>query len=347
MQSEDVISNCEVIHFCQAAADVKYILDYYEKNVNEKLFVVVVNVRMVYDFFCSLRLDRMRLLFVPYSDKFSIKNIAIVVAEKKRLMKVYRENFVSIKKSKVYFYCNYFDWITFFFVNKLIEENKVFFLGHYLGWDEFKKSAVGVKEGIKLFLYYVLTGIKFDLTTYASDNTVLRYAPSGGRITIADAKMPKENIFKKYSFSAIESRCPQKAVLVVDAQDNPWISGFREKMISLLIYLKENGYKLYIKPHPRLGYSVEFLEYADLSDINIPSEFLDLSAFVAVIGLSSTVLIDAAKKEGNAYSLMNLFKYTDRSRYDYAKRYIQKQGDGFVKIIDDENEFRRVFDKCE
>lgn len=90
--------------------------------------------------------------------------------------------------------------------------------------------------------------------------------------------------------------------------------------------LKKRNFKVYLKPHPRLGYS-DFLKEKIyyIANSNIPAELIDDSSFNMIIGIISSALAYFAEKDNSkVISLINIY---DFQKSDVKKRFYEYLND--------------------
>jgi hypothetical protein len=90
------------------------------------------------------------------------------------------------------------------------------------------------------------------------------------------------------------------------------IEGYPDTLLTIIREMKDMGFSLYLKPHPRLGPTPGMLSFCDhvIPDY-IPAEFINADNFVVVAGISSTSLAQLAKRHNNVYSIISLLPYSD------------------------------------
>ena len=75
--------------------------------------IFVFNVKALYRFLLSLKLDLHELVFIPYSEYLSIKNPILIYKEKKQINNIYFTFFKNIKNADIYIFSNVFNWRIF------------------------------------------------------------------------------------------------------------------------------------------------------------------------------------------------------------------------------------------
>ena len=97
---------------------------------------------------------------------------------------------------------------------------------------------------------------------------------------------------------------------------------------------KMENYNIYIKPHPRLGYSkildscnVEFIEEY------IPSELLEFENIDIVFGIETTSIVTS--DFSNRYCILDLFEYSNLARKKYIVDYLNELSEGKMTFLKD------------
>lgn len=76
----------KIVIICQAPADVQYLIDLYRRKQLRCDSIFVINVYNVFLFLQSLKLDDVRLYFIPYK-LFSCKNVVNVIKERRDFLR--------------------------------------------------------------------------------------------------------------------------------------------------------------------------------------------------------------------------------------------------------------------
>jgi hypothetical protein len=292
----------KIIIFCQAPANVQYLIDLYENNRESQITVVVINVKGVFDFIESLNLELHKLIFVPYR-QFSYSAPITITKERKRLHNLYIEYFFEVRNAHVYFFSIYYDWLTFFFIKELSRYNQV----SYFESESRDDSGYTKKMSLKNILYrtalHYITGIKFNFTIPERNEIVFDYIKYN---IIKESVDTNSELIQKYLCRQVVSR---KSLLLLETDPSSYdiFVNYIENLTTVLELIRQYGYDLYVKPHPRLGYSKcvdPFLN--ELLPSNIPAEFIDISNFKIVIKIESTCRFYSDK---TVYSIIDLFEF--------------------------------------
>ncbi|MHA1395368.1 MAG: hypothetical protein ACTSRZ_17830 [Promethearchaeota archaeon] len=305
----------KILIFCQAPSDIKYALTIYERNKNNaEISIVTVNVKGMYEFIGKLNLNISELFFIPYPK--NLKRINIIIKTKKYLRSFYKNNFYHIKNYIIYYFSNHFDYMTFFMLKKLEKNNKIIFINHYD--DEvaknYKPASFSLKYLGKKIIYYYITGLWFEF--YRFDKSyMLKFPFKRFQITEKKNDILDKGIYDKYSVKINKSDSKKILFLEMDYKKSKIFKNYKSITLKLISFLKKNGFKLYLKPHPRLGYSLFLKDKVDyIVNSDIPAEFIDDSSFDMVIGISSSALAYFAEK-GNSkvISLINIYDFKKKN----------------------------------
>ena len=80
----------KVLFFCQAPADVQYILHFIQNcNHNCEIHILIINVQGMFNFFQYIALKKVKIQFIPYKYGFRLKSINTILKTKIYLKKLY------------------------------------------------------------------------------------------------------------------------------------------------------------------------------------------------------------------------------------------------------------------
>lgn len=295
----------QLILFSQAPADIIYVLSLYEqKKDHYKVKIIVVNVINNFKFLKSLKL-KAEIEYVPVIAKKNLLKLFIFFI---RLRIIYIKLFNKIDRSEVYFFSNTEDYVTAFFIEKLSLKHNVYFIDiHKIKGPE----IFGFKNSLSKIIVQFLLGIRIKFFIHYSG--VSAYQALFDLNRVAEKKLnPNVNLSKQYQYR-INNQADKKKLLLFEGNGALSILYVDyEKTLRAIIEKLSKKYKIYIKPHPRLGYS-DFLNDYDVIIVenHIPSEFIFLDNFDVILGIVTTAI--ATSKHYNKYSLINLFEFTDKS----------------------------------
>jgi hypothetical protein len=312
--------DAEVIIFCQAPADLIYVLNIIERFKIQKKILITRNTKSLYFFLQKLNLENTWIVHLENLtlDLRSLKSIRL----NKKIISETIYLFSNFKEKKVYFFSTSYDYYTAALVAKLSEKNHVYYYNHY----DCLTSKVGNKSFslvriIKAKLYqYITNGVKFlhdQHKNFPKFNASLYPIES---LTIY--KKPVVN--KKYLYTV--NTHPNVLLLISEKEIMSLALNEVDKIYIIVNHFK-NNFKIYYKGHPRLGSSVIVSNWADeiIPDI-IPSEFICYKKFEYVIGIGSAALCyPAEKKYSKVISLLkhvkSLNNYSNEDLIIYLKEY--------------------------
>ncbi len=323
----------EIIIFCQAPAHIQYTLSIYEKNKDSSVIsIFCINVEGMFTFLSTLNLKLKQLIFIPYSRKFLFKRPFSILNEKKRLSCLYEKYFYYCSECDIYFFAINYDWLSFGFLVKLSKKNKIYFVEQLKLPVSHHVLNIRFKKQLQLIIFQYLIGARLLLNT--ANKELVLYFPYKryGIIKIIPAKL-NDNIYRKYSF---EYRpISKRSILLFEQNLNKFIENYDERIIEILNVLKKNGFSIYLKPHPRLGYTNKITgSVSGLLPAYIPGEFINVNSFQIIIGVFTGSLSYFAKKGiVPTYSLINLFKFKNKSSVDFYKDFLIKQSKGKIRFV--------------
>jgi len=334
----------KIIILCQAPAQIQYVLSIYETYKDSALIsIFCIDLESIYKFLSSLKLNLERLIYISGTLNFSFSNPIKIFFTKKEINYTYLKYFHNTSGCEIIYFSNRFDWFTFSLVEKLTNENKIYF------WDYLEISENeniydhGIKRKLQLTILYFITGIKY---RYLKIDTKSQLDCPYKKYEIIKTKPHRvsEKIFIKYSYSILNNS--KKSILFFenDMSGYNYIQDYKGKILEIFRYLKSKNYDVYIKPHPRLGYTVDLnSEFTSLIPSFIPAEFLKIDSFQMILGVLTASLTHFAVV-GNkpTFSLMNLFKFKNRSTQRHYQDYLLKQSDNRLLFINSFGELERI-----
>lgn len=310
---DNLIDEPGMFLFCQAPADVPYLLSIYKKYVGTlEITVCVINVQNTYKFIKGLNLSLKGLIFIPY-ELSTMKNWKLVWEEKRRLKNLQQTYFKSEKPKIVYFFSRFEDWLTASFITHLAKSkhNIIYYYNHYDQVDVHYKRHTGLnlKNQLKLLMLYYITGacFKFEII-----NKQPEFVFDKVRILEKEAKL-NPDVFEDY-FHQIETSLSRKTILLFISSCD--ITLFNEEKYNmqvnvLIAFLKQLDYDVLIKGHPRIGSPKinDGIEVTFIPDY-IPAEFIKIDPSVTIIGIDSFAIIKIAKEKNfKVISLLNMFEF--------------------------------------
>jgi hypothetical protein len=323
----------QIIIFCQAPADIQHVLMLYEKYKEKKeISIYNIHVEGSYQFLKSLNLNIKELVFIPYDFNLSLKRPYNFIKARKKIKRLLDKYFVMTFNTKVFFFSPWFDWLTFYFLGELQKQNNtVIYYKHYLGVSEEGRDPITIKEKITIRLFNYLTGLKLQFVD-SPQNHRLFFPFYKYKIHMENSQKINLELLSKYKYSINTHN--KKSILLFESnmENNPIIIEYISTMQNILKYFKNNNYTLYIKPHPRLGYTEKLRNYFDdIIPSEVPAELIDISNFDCIFGISSSSLASSSKRHANVYSLINLFQFEDSNLKSFYIEYLNKNSNNKIK----------------
>jgi hypothetical protein len=195
-------------------------------------------------------------------------------------------------------------------------------------------------DKIKLQVYKYITGIDFQIVDFGEAN-VLRF-PSKRYGVRSKELLVDSNIFSKYAYKF--DKITERSVLLFESlpeQEDDMLMDYQSIMACVLRELKDAGYRIFIKPHPRVGGSPFAKEYADcILSKSIPGEFISVENFLSVIGVDTLALANIARRSsrGKFFSLIKMFKFRHEESKTLFVDYLREHSEDniiFTETIDE------------
>ena len=182
------------------------------------------------------------------------------------------------------------------------------------------KEIISIQNNIKVKIMKYLFDIDIKFFSIAGANAY-QYLFDKNKINTISIKVnPKDLDGYRYKINSNH----KKNLLLFESNgilDKSFVN--YQKELTQIILKVIDKYDVYIKPHPRLGYS-KFLNTYKINIIEsyIPSELLRISDFDIVLGIDSASI--ATGQHLNKFSLIDLFEFSDETRKNYLKNYLNK-----------------------
>jgi hypothetical protein len=333
----------EAIFFCQAPADLQYILSQIDKGNYKSIIIIVINTEKVFDFINTLNLPSTQLIFIPYKQNSQLFNPISIFGERTRLRKIYNSYFKDKKSCQIYYYSLGYDWITFFLLEKLSHNNSVFYVDFEAPTIEMLKST-SLYQKINQLTVFLITGIWFPFAMHSEiKNEFLFLDLLKYKIKTIKPVVSKQSLIK-YAYKEKDIKQPGVLLLESNMETYDMYIDYQTDILHILGILKNKGFYVYVKPHPRLNFS-PFIEKYVFGFIpkEIPAEFLDVSEFRMVLKTDS--IASFASDTNNVYSILELLRYRKEGiKNGYRNKLIELDINN-LKFIENETEFIQLLDK--
>lgn len=327
------MSRKKISIFCQAPGDIIHVLAIYQEHCSEsRISIYCVNVKPIYDYLLSLKLEVVNLEFIPYDFKFSPTNPFSIIVARKKLKKIHKTLFANKKNETVYFFAIWFDWISFFLVNKLTNNNNVIYYEHYKSVPEKGKEKYNIKEKYILTLYYWVTGLKLQ---YTKDDAIKRllFLYQDKNIKKQSALEIKPELFSPYLYQV--ENIQDKSVLLIETELTGYdiFSDYQSEMRQIINTLQKKGYIIYIKGHPSLGTTKEIEDICNyIIPKHIPAELIDTSQFHKFIGIQSFSLVYFSNISDSVFSIIELLSFNKKSQKNMYLEYLNSNSNKKIKF---------------
>ena len=318
--------------FVQAAADLAYALSIYDARHRERKPVeLFVRARSVYEFVRGLPLDGARVGLLEDGFTSFPKTPRAILGARNRLRASYGERFEEAP-GEAYFFTPLMDVTTSYFVSRLASRCPVFLADHYRLRDP-RLTRWGPKTLAKWSLLKFITGVSFafcvreelDCATYPvlphEQFEIKRLEPQIDR-----------DVVERFRFR-IESVPGRTAVLFVwDDEEVRFLRDPQESFRWMTNCLLGQGFRVYVKPHPRLGHP-GFLDRMNVRILpaGVPAEFLDLGQFDLRVGVDSLALARTAVASGSpSVSLVNVVGFRDSDTPGKIRHWLDQHAEGQI-----------------
>ena len=327
--------------FVQAPADLAYALSIYDAKRREgKPVELFVRARSIYEFVRGLPLDGAVVSFLDDGFTSFPKTPRAIVGARSRLRATYRAHFQAVP-GEVYFFTPLMDVTTCYFVSRLAGRCPVFLADHYRLRHP-QLTRWGPKTLAKWSLLKFITGVSF---TFCVRKELGGASYSALPREQFEIKLIRSHIdprvVERYRFP-IDSVAGRTAVLFVwDDDEVGFLRDPRESFRWMVDCLLRQGFRVYIKPHPRLGHP-GFLERMNVRMLpaGVPAEFLDLKQFDVRVGVESLALARTAVVSGSpSVSLVKVVGFRDSASPGRIRRWLDQHAEGRILYPGTEAEF--------
>lgn len=325
----------EIVIFCQAPADIQYALSIYDKyQGNRTVHFFVIQVKGIYKFLTELKLKNAQVKFIPYPN-LKIKNPKSIIKVRQYIKTNIKRYFRYMTEREIYYFSNSYDWLTFAFIANIAKRNTVFCHDHYAKAIPCKKeSPLSIKDLLIILIYFYLTRV-FLHYQRVNNRGIMSFNPDRYGVSEIDIPVSKDG-YIKYAYH-IESNRLRKNILFYesDLSNYKMISSYNETLEEIIDCFTEAGFTIYIKPHPRLGYS-NILKECDVQVLpqHVPGEFISHEGFSAIVGIETVAIAKIVHiSDIPVYSLMDLFEFRNEKVKNSYKEYLMHQSEGKLKFV--------------
>jgi hypothetical protein len=331
--------NNNLIVFCQAPADVQYVLDIYiERNTKDRIQIYVINVYGVYQFLKSLNLNIDKLEYIPYK-LLNIKKIWMIPIEKKRIRDIFNHHFKHTVTGEVVFFSRFEDWLTAAFLTFFLRKKNVIinYVNHYDSIEGFTSTRLSFRLYVYKLLLKWLTGIWFDL--FIRDK-LPEFPYYKYRITEQKNKTTSQSI-QLFSYQIPKQQGKFNVLLFLAKSERAMFDPLEHDrtLIEVIKVLKSYGFNIIIKGHPRVGLPPGVEIYADIIIPEyVPGEFISIDKIALCIGVDTNTLCHFAKNtDVHTWSIIKLILPADISLVESIEHFLRVQSDNKIDFIKSKN----------
>ncbi|MFC1462602.1 hypothetical protein ACFLQU_03245 [Verrucomicrobiota bacterium] len=273
--------------------------------------------RSLLEFLRLLAISPDRIVFVPYPQvSGKTWNPLALLQARQHVRREYAKHFGNVCGADVFYWTNYFDWMSFAFLKRLAAANSVY--SCQLDKSEFVPVAnCGVKDWLALQAIRFITGVDLFLVSLDRAEFLIPAFPSS-RYSVAEVEVGIDSEAIARHLQDVEGRGSCNVLLLETATTRSG-PGYEDSMRRVVEALIQGGISVYVKGHPRMGssqflraYNVSFLEQC------VPVEMMRFKGFSAIVGLSSSGLgtLAAANPDILVVSVLQLFPGVSRKVRD-------------------------------
>jgi hypothetical protein len=340
----------DIVFFCQAPADIAHILKEYEelkvKYADDlKVTIVCVNSKAELEYFSNIKLENVYVFYLEYIP-ISIRKIWKLFSWKKKTIKSIKD-LEFLYGDKTFYFCSiYDDVITAFHMHYLYQNRKkIIYLNHYDNEQNIIPiNKITDKQIIYEKIYFLVTGIKYKFWDMSGRWNVIRFPIED--VAFREKQVVLDShICKKYAYKINTSKY-KKAVMLFSQpnREKSLLSDDEHDKLHILVVLKlkELGYTVFTKGHPRMGICQCLKNIVDeeIPQV-IPSELIDLYMFKFCIGFVSFALSSSAKLGIPAYSFISLIK-SRNEHYDGLITFTDTTSENKIKFIHSLDELEEI-----
>lgn len=334
-----------VLLFCQAALDLGRVLTIREHCRGRRpVRVYVVQVESLYRFLRESPLQAEELVFLPYPALSArSRNPQRILAARRHLNEQYRRHFLRVRDADVYYWNNYFDWLTPAHLRRLARENRVW--SCQLDTSDFTPLArTGPLQRLQLLALRYVTGVRFHwVRTQRVAYDLLAFPRQ--RYGIRELAVPVDPAALEQYRVRPEAGGAARSVLILDDPSPEFGAGRAGIMRDVARALRAAGWRIHVKGHPRIGGHDFWGEFGALEvPAHVPAEFLAVEDFRAVLAISSSALASLAGKfpRTRVISLLDLFPFATPELKNGYRAFLEERAPALEFAADLQDLLRRM-----
>lgn len=304
----------------------------------------------MFRFLKELNLDVKQIIFIPYVLR-SFKYVGPIIAERTRVNKLVKEHFLPVSNAEVYFFSRFEDWLTSSFIGVLAnnKSNSIKYVDHYdFSAKVFQKRYFNVKTFILKCILWYITGLKFktEILEKLPEFPIEKY-----HIETVTATLNPE-IFSSYCYHvSVQDKGPVVLLFVSPSIEALYDEkAYDELQFKIVSFLKNAGWTIAVKGHPRLGVPENIKPLVDvLIPEHIPAEFIGGKNIDLCLGIVTNATTSFLKNTGvPTFSLLHLFEFKKVEMYEQYMTYLSQSSDNKIGYFDDFQSFQQIIQeiKC-
>lgn len=290
----------DLVIICSAPFYIQHTLTVYQQalKLNKRVRIVVTDTVGVYDFLKSLHLDLDLLHFEPTPPAFHFGHPFVAFEIRKQIHHI---------SELLFSHQNPGEMVYFGMINQLIVASLV---------SRASKSGWAVTDGSwpPTELHYLSAcslrlAVRKMAISFIADCPLV-YGSLGKSFTHKDLLFinrrklginaeqinPAPNVLTEFEYRPAHKLDPSKTILFIESCDGKYYQNYEIRTQDILFRIRQAGFHILLKPHPRLGCSNFLRELVDdILPSKVPAQFIDKDCFRFVMTNMSTAIMDFSK----------------------------------------------------
>jgi hypothetical protein len=243
----------------------------------------------------------------------------------------------GVRNYDVFFFSQYFDYVTGILISRLSRNNNIFFIDIFK--PELKITPPTLAQKIFIKGFYQLFRLKLYYTLIGTTPAYFFKLPEGTKSLKIETNIPVQ-YKQRYGDTS------KKNILLFEGRGDlqAYFTNYNFEFSTLLDSLLKD-YHVYIKPHPRLG-TLDSLKKNKSNNLHllkkeIPAEFISANSFDLILGIETTAIVDFSLINNSTYSIIDLFSFVEGSQ-EFFKDHLNKCSNGNLKYTTSIEELNRT-----
>lgn len=336
-----------LIIFCQAPADAKYVIKIYKQyRDSHQIFLYIITVIGIYDFFKTINLPDLHIFFIPYP-KVNFRSIISLTLGKLLIIKTWKKHFRKFDNGEVYFFSRFEDWFTASFISRFSKKKgiTIFYYNHYddensLNFPNRNENSLRIKI-YRMILYYLAnTSFHSKIKSASPEFAIEKY-----HLNIISGEF-ENNELEEHLYK-IDTINKNKAILFFINPCNRILfeeNDYKKRLQEISLICRSHKFVTYVKGHPRMGVPLEIASMFDYTlPYYIPSEFIDHRSFALIIGIDSNAICYFASSNFlPVYSIIYLFKSINTQILPVYVKTLNKKSNNKIEFIRNLKNFEKI-----